>query len=76
MKKNLISACLVVAVALALFFSDFRVGIFNYKDVLTDTRGKQYNIYEDKSGFKVLEPVQDKHNFVIRIIPNSDYLND
>lgn len=75
MKKKIIGTVLIVA-AVLIFFSNFHVGVFNYKNVLTDTKGKRYNIYEDKSGFKVLEPIQDKHNFVIKIIPINDYKND
>ncbi len=75
MKKKIMGTVLIVAVVL-IFFSNFHIGVFRYKNVLTDTNKKKYNIYEDKSGFKVLEPVQDKHSFVVRVIPINDYKNN
>lgn len=73
MKKKIIGIGLMVAVVL-IFFSNFRVSIFNYKNNLTDLKGNSYCVYEDKTGYKVLEA--SKHNFIIRVISWNDYRNN
>jgi len=75
MKKKMIVTT-IIAGMLAIFFTQFHVGIFNYKNTLTDVKGTQYNVYEDKTGYKVLEPIQDKHKFVVKAISSYEYKNN
>lgn len=75
MKKKMIFAGIIVGM-LAIFFTQFHIGIFSYKNTLTDANRVQYNVYEDKTGYKILEPIQDKHKFVVKVISNYEYENN
>lgn len=75
MKKKMIFAGIIVGM-LTIFFTQFHVGTFNYKNTLTNAKGTQYNVYEDKTGYKVLEPIQDKHKFVVKVISKYEYKNN
>jgi len=72
LKNQKINLIIIIAI-FVIFFTNFHIGFFTYKNTVKAMDNKQYTVYEDKSGYKVLET--SKHSFIIKAVPKNVYKN-